>query len=136
MSRSRSKEITVGLAGSSIAAGGFLLYNTFYKQPTYPIRSLLNSKHPNRKWLSSSSSSEKTQRQQSWDKYKRTYKGLLNDPLSIPHTVLNAISNNSGGTDTDAPSEFMSKCEELSKKEVVDERDYVYRGVYEYCTTE
>ncbi|AEW45090.1 hypothetical protein MHC_01120 [Mycoplasma haemocanis str. Illinois] len=132
--RSRAKEVTIVSAGSAVVVGGFFLYKTFYKEPTFPIKELLAKKHPNKKWLSSSS--DQSKRKEKWHNYKTRYKGRLHDPLSIPSNTLNDIANNISGSDTDAPNEFINKCDEISRVGVVNERDYKYQTALDFCTTE
>ncbi|CBY92258.1 hypothetical protein HF1_02500 [Mycoplasma haemofelis str. Langford 1] len=120
-----------GVLGAGTAvAGGALAYKGLTKPTTHSIRDLLATKNPEKRLISKSADGSSTEWKSAWKLYLTSYKKDGKNPFSLnrdkPNTEPDGNEN--------APSEFMSKCESLSKEMVVDKEDSRYQNVLIYCT--
>ncbi|AEW45080.1 hypothetical protein MHC_01070 [Mycoplasma haemocanis str. Illinois] len=124
------KAVVVLLGAGTATVGGVLTYKSFIKPTTHSIRDLLAVKNPEKRLISKATNGSSTEWKAAWKLYLSNYKKNGKNPFSL--------NKNKPDTEPDgnenAPSEFMNKCEELSRDMVVDKEDNRYKNVLAYCT--
>ncbi|AEW45799.1 hypothetical protein MHC_04715 [Mycoplasma haemocanis str. Illinois] len=123
----------VGVAGGTAAAG----YKFFGKGaaaekitaiPKYTVSQLLE-RDKTKQLLNTSLAGSDGDWKAAYEKYRTGESSKDANPWQIPDW-----GTKKSQTNQNAPSEFISKCLEESKKEVIDDKDPIYSNVSAWCT--